>query len=116
MFRLFRPQPKQVLTCSKNKCTATKVHNCVEHCDKCTTLEDVEAGQCVCIRNYKGGCKKMRRRLLDLGLTPHAQVNVVRKAPFGDPILLQVGDCCLSLSSSEAAHLEVDPVDVPAHS
>jgi Fe2+ transport system protein FeoA len=74
----------------------------------CKTLRDIEVGKCACIRNYKGECKKMRRRLLDLGLTPHTKVNIVQKAPLGDPILLQVGESNLSLSSSEAAHLEVD--------
>lgn len=58
----------------------------------------------------------MRRRLLDLGLTPSTEVNVVKKAPLGDPILLQVGNCSLSLSLSEAAHLEVDTVRVSANS
>ncbi len=52
----------------------------------------------------------MRRRLLDLGLTPHTKVDIVQKAPLGDPILLKVGDSNLSLSLSEAAQLEVDMV------
>jgi Fe2+ transport system protein FeoA len=37
-------------------------------------------------------------------------VNIVQKAPLGDPILLKVGGCNLSLSLSEAAQLEVDTV------
>lgn len=96
--------------CMKKKCAQAKPENCIKQCSKCQTLQDIEVGKCVCIRNYTGGCKKMRRRLLDLGLTPSTQVNIVRKAPLGDPILLQVGGCNLSLSLSEAAQLEVDTV------
>nr|MDA3833750.1 FeoA domain-containing protein [Spirochaetales bacterium] len=76
----------------KKKCGETAPENCAEQCQQsCQTLRDVEVGKCVCIRNYSG-CKKMRRRRLDLGLTPQTKVNIVQKAPLGDPILLQVGD------------------------
>ena len=95
--------------CSKKKCAQTLAENCTEQCvNPCKTLRDAEVGKCVCIRNYKGGCKKMRRRLLDLGLTPHTEVNIIQKAPLGDPILLQVGNSNLSLSLSEASLLEID--------
>ena len=99
----------------KKKCAQSKPENCGEQClNSCKTLRDIDVGKCVCIRNYKGGCKKMRRRLLDLGLTPQTKVNIVQKAPLGDPILLQIGNYNLSLSLSEAAQLEVDPVGASA--
>ncbi|MBU0680651.1 MAG: ferrous iron transport protein A [Proteobacteria bacterium] len=72
----------------------------------CIPLSEVKAGNCVCIRRHNG-CGKMRKRLLDLGLTPQALVDVVRKAPFGDPIFLKVGDSIITLSESEAVHVEV---------
>lgn len=50
----------------------------------------------------------MRKRLLDLGLTPSAKVDVVKKAPLGDPIMLKVGDFDLLLSKSEADQIEVE--------
>lgn len=110
MFKFFRDTA--LASCLfKKKCPQKPPESCGDTCPQCTTLCDVEVGQCVCIRNYKGGCKKTRRRLLDLGLTPRTEVNIVQKAPLGDPILLQIGESNLSLSLSEAAHLEVDAVD-----
>ncbi len=94
-----------------NNCTQTAPDHCGEQCQpSCQTLQDIEVGECVCVRRYTG-CKKMRRRLLDLGLTPQTRVNIVQKAPLGDPILLQVGDSNLTLSLSEASQVEVDPVE-----
>ncbi len=80
-------------------------------CEKgCLPLSEVKAGNCVCVRRYNG-CGKMRKRLLDLGLTPQAKVNVVRKAPLGDPIVLKIGDFNITLSESEAVHVEVAPAE-----
>ena len=69
-------------------------------------LSEVKVGDCVWVRRHTC-CGKMRRRLLDLGLTPQAKVDVVRKAPLGDPIVLKIGDFDLILSESEALHVEV---------
>ncbi len=77
------------------------------HAGKRVSLNEVSPGDCVCVRAHKG-CKKMRRRLLDLGLTPSVKVDVVRKAPLGDPIMLKVGDFDLLLSKSEADQIEVE--------
>lgn len=42
-------------------------------------------------------------RLLELGLTPGAQVEVVRLAPLGDPMEIAVRGCRLSLRKQEAS-------------
>lgn len=73
-------------------------------------LSEVKDGCCVCVRRHNG-CGKLRRRLLDLGLTPQAKIDVVRRAPLGDPIVLKVGDFDITLSESEALHVEVAPVE-----
>ncbi len=49
-------------------------------------------------------------RLAELGLTPGAPVAVLRKAPFGGPMLLRVREFALSLRLSEAAAVRVAPV------
>ncbi len=80
-------------------------------CQKgCMPLSEVKAGNCVCVRRHNG-CGKMRKRLLDLGLTPQAMVDVVRKAPMGGPIVLKIGGFDIALSKSEAVHVEVDLAD-----
>ncbi len=80
-------------------------------CQKgCMPLSEVKPGNCVCVRRHNG-CGKMRKRLLDLGLTPQSKVDVVRKAPLGGPIVLKIGGYDIALSQSEAVHVEVALAD-----
>lgn len=55
--------------------------------------------------NGRGG---LRRKLLDLGLTPGTVVLIRKIAPFGDPIVVSLRGFELSLRRSEAAHVEVE--------
>ncbi|PLX51200.1 MAG: ferrous iron transport protein A [Desulfobulbaceae bacterium] len=100
--------------CSNKKCREQDKGEgtCARHaCAKgCMPLSEVKPGSCVCVKRYNG-CGQLRRRLLDLGLTPQARVDVVRRAPLGDPILLKVGDFDITLSESEALHVEVAPAE-----
>lgn len=48
------------------------------------------------------GPRIFRRRLLELGLVPGAQVKLVNVAPLGDPIELEVRGCRLSIRKAEA--------------
>lgn len=50
----------------------------------------------------------IRKRLLEMGLTPDTEFEVVRAAPFGDPIEIKIRGYNLSLRKSEAAHIEVE--------
>ncbi len=49
-----------------------------------------------------------RQKLLRMGLTRNAEFTVVRKAPFGGPIEIEVKGSRLVLRSDEADVLEVD--------
>lgn len=49
----------------------------------------------------------LSRRLMEMGLIRGAEVQVLRRAPLGDPLQLRVGDYELSLRSTEAALLDV---------
>lgn len=49
----------------------------------------------------------MRRRLMDLGLVPDAQLVVLRRAPLMDPIEVQVGNAYVALRRDEAERIEV---------
>ena len=48
------------------------------------------------------------RRLMELGLVPGTRVEVLRRAPLGDPIELRLRDVHLSLRRSEAAFIHVE--------
>jgi Fe2+ transport system protein FeoA len=48
-------------------------------------------------------------RLMEMGLFEGTRVTVLRRAPLGDPIELQVGDFRLSLRAVDAAQVELKP-------
>lgn len=45
----------------------------------------------------------VRRRLIDMGITPGAEIRLLKKAPFGDPIEFELRGYTLSLRKSEAS-------------
>ena len=49
----------------------------------------------------------MRQRILDMGVTPNVQVQLVKVAPLGDPVEITVRGYQLSLRKSEAALIQV---------
>ena len=49
----------------------------------------------------------MRRRLMDLGLVPDAEVLVLRTAPLNDPIEVRVDNAYVALRREEADSIEV---------
>jgi ferrous iron transport protein A len=50
----------------------------------------------------------VRKRLLDLGFVPEAEVEMVRCATLGDPLEMRVGDYFVTLRKREADLIEVD--------
>ncbi|HWB11293.1 MAG TPA: ferrous iron transport protein A [Pirellulales bacterium] len=56
------------------------------------------------------GADEVTMRLLEMGLTPGAEVAVVGQAPLGDPLELEVRGYRLSIRKSEAARVEIEPL------
>lgn len=50
----------------------------------------------------------MRQRILDMGVTPNVQVQLIKIAPLGDPVEITVRGYQLSLRKSEAALIQVE--------
>lgn len=48
-----------------------------------------------------------RRRILDLGIVKGTKVKVVRKAPLGDPVEIEIRDYNLTLRKLEAENIWV---------
>lgn len=48
------------------------------------------------------------RRLMDLGMTRGTAVEVVRRAPLGDPLEVRVRGFMLTLRRAEAEHITVE--------
>jgi ferrous iron transport protein A len=49
-------------------------------------------------------------KLLEMGIYENKELTVVYKAPFGDPIAIQVGDYVLSMRLAEAELILVNPI------
>ena len=50
----------------------------------------------------------LRRRILDMGITPSVVVQLIKVAPLGDPLELTVRGYQLSLRKQEASLIEVE--------
>jgi len=70
---------------------------------KATALASLKAGQRARIASI-GLCAKNRRRLLEMGLIAGAEFTLVRFAPLGDPLELQIRGYHLSLRKEEARY------------
>lgn len=73
---------------------------------KCPTgetcsLDCLGAGRCGRVLAVNGE-HEFRRRMLEMGFCNGAQVEMVRRAPFGDPIEYRLRGYCLSLRSEQA--------------
>ena len=70
------------------------------------TLCDLKIGQTGRITAV-GGDGALRQHLLDMGVIPEVEVTVVKYAPMGDPVQIQLHGYELTLRLSEAQHIEV---------
>ncbi len=70
-------------------------------------LDALEQGQTGVVVHVEGR-GPARRRMLDMGLAPGAEVKVVRVAPLGDPIEFEVRGYSLSLRKQEAEAVIVE--------
>lgn len=51
------------------------------------------------------------RRLQEMGLTPGTEFTVVKIAPFGDPVEIDLRGYRLCLRRQESADFEIEPVE-----
>jgi ferrous iron transport protein A len=77
-------------------------------CAECETcpLNCLTQGCCASVVSV-GGDRELRRRLLELGFCNGALVQLVRRAPFGDPIEFRLRGYHLSLRSEQAQNVVV---------
>lgn len=75
------------------------------------TLRNLHVGESGRILSV-GGEKALRRRLLDMGLTPRTLVTVKKQAPLGDPIELLLRGYILTLRLEDAEKIVVEEVAV----
>ena len=73
-------------------------------------LSDLQIGKSGVIKEV-GGSGALRQHFLDMGMIPGAEVTVVKLAPMGDPMELQVHGYELTLRLAEAAQIEIDSIE-----
>ena len=71
-------------------------------------LKELKVGNIAVVAGFSTSDSAYRQKLLRMGLTKNAQFKVVRKAPFGGPIEIEVKGSRLVLRSDEANVLEVE--------
>ena len=69
------------------------------------TLEDLAPGQSGTILSVGNQSGTVKRRLVDMGLTPGTEVKVTKIAPLGDPIEVTLRGYELSLRKADAAQI-----------
>jgi len=70
-------------------------------------LKEMKAGETGEITGFYEGDHNYRRKLLSFGLTKGATFRVIRVAPLGDPMEIEVRGSQLSLRKDEANILKV---------
>lgn len=73
------------------------------------TLANLKVGESAIIKKVEGE-GALRRRLLEMGITPNTRVMVRKVAPLGDPIELALRNYELTLRRSDADRIEISEV------
>lgn len=74
------------------------------------TLDNIKPGSGGIIASV-GGEGLLRRRLLDMGLTPNTHVQVRKVAPMGDPIEIFLRSYVLTIRQEEASKIIMKEVN-----
>lgn len=73
------------------------------------TLRDLKAGQSgKILKNNTSGA--LKQRFMDMGITKGVLVKVLKIAPLGDPIEIEIRSYNLSIRKSDAQRIEIEEV------
>ncbi|MBT3232778.1 MAG: ferrous iron transport protein A [Calditrichaeota bacterium] len=74
------------------------------------SVNDLKPGQSGTILKLKGISDEFRRRIVEMGVTPGAKIELERVAPMGDPMEFKIMGYHLSLRRKEVGEILVDLV------
>lgn len=77
--------------------------------EKCN-LSQLQVGQKAVVLKIKEENKKIRRHLLDMGITRGVEIKIKKIAPMGDPIDLQLRDYELCIRKEYISKIEVEVI------
>lgn len=72
------------------------------------TICDLQPGESGVVTGLHCPKGALRRRIIDMGITPGVTVTVLRLAPFGDPVALRLRGYELSIRRSEAKEIQIE--------
>ncbi|WP_315905291.1 FeoA family protein [Vibrio fluvialis] len=71
-------------------------------------LSDLNAGESGLIMALNGLSTDVRKKLMVMGLLPNTQVTLIRRAPMGDPLQVEVRGVSIAVRESIAAAIDVE--------
>jgi ferrous iron transport protein A len=74
-------------------------------------LSQLKPGQQALIRGFYQLSDDVRKRLMVMGILPETSVLLVRRAPMGDPLQIEVRGVSLAIRERMAAAIEVEVVE-----
>ena len=73
-------------------------------------LSELKVGQKAEIVSINVSDRKIRRHLLDMGLTKGTEVKIKKIAPMGDPIDIELRDYQLCIRKADLSQIEVEVI------
>lgn len=74
------------------------------------TLDSLQPGDKARVVHIHAACA-VRQRLVDMGILPGVEIELVRRAPLGDPVEIRLKGFSLSLRRSEAMAVEIEKLE-----
>ncbi|EPT8451856.1 FeoA family protein [Vibrio fluvialis] len=71
-------------------------------------LSDLNAGESGLILALNGLSTDVRKKLMVMGLLPNTKVTLIRRAPMGDPLQVEVRGVSIAVRESIAAAIDVE--------
>ncbi|MFC3025553.1 ferrous iron transport protein A [Vibrio zhugei] len=71
-------------------------------------LSELEIGQAAVISGFDDLSSETRKKLMIMGILPNTAITLVRRAPLGDPLQVDVRGVSIALRSSIACSIQVE--------
>lgn len=74
------------------------------------TLKDLQPGMSAVVVALDA-VGSVKRRMIDMGITPGVRIYVVKEAPLGDPIEINLRGYELSIRKADAANIKITSIE-----
>jgi len=71
------------------------------------SLDAVKVGEYVTVVSVSRKCPRLYRRLTQFGIVPGTRLKVVRVAPLGCPVQIELRGFCMAIRIADAAAIKV---------